>query len=220
MTKATALKQPMSCSIPPRSTMRILNTVSNLVYQPTHLFSEFPQPDFDFDFEPSFTLHTCSLMADPLSIGASVLAIVTAAVQSVKLLNDTVARYKGRDRTLHRLQNELQDVSGILDTLKEAIIAEASISALLKGPVGRCSEVCQEFRQSMLSFSEKSKTGIRDWAKLEFMRGDINEFIDTISGYKSTIAVGLALVTLYVGLSFLELADSSPDAQPKYLRKL
>jgi hypothetical protein len=204
MTKATALKQPMSCGISQRSTMHILNTVSNLVYQPTHIFSAFPQPDFDF--EPSFTLHTRSAMADPLSIGASVLAIVTAAVQSVKSLNDTVARYKGRDRTLHRLQNELQDVSGILTTLKEAIMAEASISALLKGPVGRCSEVCQEFKQSMLSFSEKSKTGIRDWAKLEFMRGDINEFIDTISGYKSTIAVGLALVTLYVGLSFLEIS--------------
>jgi hypothetical protein len=52
----------------------------------------------------------------------------------------------------------------------------------------------------MLSFKEKSKTGIRDWAKLEFMRGDINEFIDTISGYKSTIAVGLGIVTLYVSL--------------------
>jgi hypothetical protein len=137
-------------------------------------------------------------MADPLSITASVLAIATAAVQSVKSLNDTVSRYKGRDKTLQRLQNELEDVSGILDSLKEAIIAEVSISTLLKGPVGRCSEVCQEFEQSMLSFGEKTKTGFRDWAKLEFMRGDINEFIDTISGYKSTIAVGLGIITLYV----------------------
>ncbi|KAL5400238.1 hypothetical protein PMIN03_012548 [Paraphaeosphaeria minitans] len=135
-------------------------------------------------------------MADPLSITASVLAIVTAAVQSVKSLNDTVSRYKGRDRTLQRLQNELRDVCGILDSLQEAIQAEASVSALLKGPVGRCSDICQEFEQSMRSFNEKSKTGVRDWAKLEFMRGDINEFIDTISGYKSTIAVGLGLITI------------------------
>lgn len=140
-------------------------------------------------------------MADPLSITASVLTIVTAAVQSVKSLNDTVSRYKGRDRTLQRLQNELRDVCGILDSLKEAIQAEASVSALLKGPVGRCSDICQEFEQSMRSFNEKSKTGVRDWAKLEFMRGDINEFIDTISGYKSTIAVGLGLITMCVSLS-------------------
>ncbi|KAH7406617.1 hypothetical protein DE146DRAFT_398656 [Phaeosphaeria sp. MPI-PUGE-AT-0046c] len=136
------------------------------------------------------------MMADPLSITASIVAIATAAIQSVKSLNDTVSRYKGRDKTLQRLQNELEDVSGILDSLKEAILAEVSISTLLKGPVGRCSEVCREFEQSMQSFGEKTKTGIRDWAKLEFMRGDINEFIDTISGYKSTIAVGLGIITL------------------------
>lgn len=65
-------------------------------------------------------------MADALSISASELAIATAAAQLVKSLNDTVARYKGRDRTLQRLQNELHDVSGILDSLKEAILAEAS----------------------------------------------------------------------------------------------
>ena len=139
-------------------------------------------------------------MADPLSITASVLAIATVAVQSVKSLNETVSRYKGRDRTLQRLQNELQAVSGILDSLKEAVLAEASISALLKGPVERCSEICREFEQSMLSFNKRSKTGLRDWAKLEFMRGDINEFIDTVSRYKSTIAVGLGIITLYVRL--------------------
>jgi hypothetical protein len=199
--------------------MRILNAVRNSTFQPTHPISVFPPPDIDVKL--LLTLHTYPLMADPLSITASILAITTAAVQSVKSLNDTVQRYKGRDRTLQRLQNELQDVLGILDSLKEAILAEASVSALLKGPVGRCSEVCQEFKQSMLSFSEKSKTGFRDWAKLEFMRGDINEFIDTISGYKSTIAVGLGIITLYVQpFTFVELADNLLDKQLRYPRKL
>ncbi|KAJ5982788.1 hypothetical protein N7451_012888 [Penicillium sp. IBT 35674x] len=32
---------------------------------------------------------------------------------------------------------------------------------------------------------------------MEFMRGDIHEFIDTISGYKSTISVGLGTLTIY-----------------------
>ena len=48
----------------------------------------------------------------------------------------------------------------------------------------------------MVAFSGKSQTGVRDWAKLEFMRGDINEFIDTVAGYKSTISVGLGTITL------------------------
>ena len=50
----------------------------------------------------------------------------------------------------------------------------------------------------MKEFRGKSKTSLLDWAKLEFMRGDINEFIDTIAGYKATISVGLGVVTMQV----------------------
>ncbi|EDN05564.1 predicted protein [Histoplasma mississippiense (nom. inval.)] len=39
--------------------------------------------------------------------------------------------------------------------------------------------------------------GFRDWTKMEFMRGDINEFIDTIVGYELTILVGLGTVTMH-----------------------
>lgn len=137
-------------------------------------------------------------MADPLSAAASVIALVTVTVQSVKSLSETVSRFKGRDKTLQRLQDELQGIIGVLNSLKEVAHEEASISTLLQGPIDRCSEVCQEFEQSMESFSQKTKAGFRDWAKLEFMKGDINEFIDTISGYKSTIAVGLGTITMYV----------------------
>ncbi|RYN59487.1 hypothetical protein AA0119_g13310 [Alternaria tenuissima] len=135
-------------------------------------------------------------MADPLSTTASVVALVTVTVQSVKSLYETVSRFKGRDKTLQRLQDELQGIIGILDSLKEVAYAEASISTLLRGPIDRCSEVCKEFEESMRSFNQKDKAGFRDWAKLEFMRGDINEFIDTISGYKSTITVGLGTITI------------------------
>ncbi|KAH6621817.1 hypothetical protein C7974DRAFT_397189, partial [Boeremia exigua] len=135
-------------------------------------------------------------MADPLSVTASVVALVTVTVQSVKSLHDTVARFKGRDKTLQRLQDELQGIITILNSLKEVVHTETSISKLLRGPIDRCSEVCQEFKISMESFGQKTKASFRDWAKLEFMRGDINEFIDTISGYKSTIAVGLGTITI------------------------
>ncbi|KAH8696920.1 hypothetical protein GQ44DRAFT_733537 [Phaeosphaeriaceae sp. PMI808] len=135
-------------------------------------------------------------MADPLSITASLVAVITAAVASIKSLHETVSRFKGRDRTLGRLQNELQDTVAILDSLVQVVHTEASMAALLLGPIERCSIVCHEFAQSMESFSHKAKAGFRDWTKLEFMKGDINEFIDTISGYKSTISVGLGTITI------------------------
>ncbi|PGG98152.1 hypothetical protein AJ80_09579 [Polytolypa hystricis UAMH7299] len=136
-------------------------------------------------------------MADPLSITASLLAVVTAAVLSTKSLHETVKRFKDRHKTLLRLQAELEDLANILDSLTEVDNAEMSILALLQGPIDRCSQVCRDFERSMEVFAGKSKTGFRDWTKMEFMRGDINEFIDTIAGYKSTISVGLGVVTLH-----------------------
>ena len=135
-------------------------------------------------------------MADPLSITASLLAITTAAIQSAKSLCETVKRYRGRDTTLRRLQNELEDLTKILDSLMKVTNADESMLALLQGPIERCSQVCHDFEVTMEVFSGKPKTGLRDWARMEFMRGDINEFIDTIAGYKSTISVGLGTITM------------------------
>lgn len=140
---------------------------------------------------------------DPLSITASVLAVVTAAVQSTKSLYDTVKRFKERDKTLHRLQNELEDLANILESLAQVTDSEMSMLALLQNPIKRCSQVCRDFEQSMRGFSGKSMTGFRDWAKMEFMRGSINEFIDTIAGYKSTISVGLGTITMLVTIPCL-----------------
>ncbi|KAF2158405.1 hypothetical protein M409DRAFT_71661 [Zasmidium cellare ATCC 36951] len=136
-------------------------------------------------------------MADPVSITASLLAITTAAIQSTKSLYEAVRRYRGRDKTLQRLQSELEDVIKILQSLNVAIATEESILALLKGPVQRCSQICHEFKLSMEKFDRTSKMSVLDWARMEFMRGDINEFIQTLAGYKSTISVGLGTITMH-----------------------
>lgn len=144
-----------------------------------------------------------SKMADPFSITASVLTVITTAVQSTKSLHETVKRFKDRNKTLRRLQDELDGLVNILDSLTQVTNAEVSMLELLQGPIDRCSQVCREFEQSMKVFSEKSKTGFRDWTKMEFMRGDINEFIDTIAGYKSTISVGVGTITMLVAIPCL-----------------
>ena len=137
-------------------------------------------------------------MADPLSITASLLTVVVAAIQSTRSLTETVKRFRDRDKTLRRLHDELEDLINILNALKEICQSETSTLALLQGPVSRCSQLCREFENSMKEFSGKSKTGLRDWAKMEFMRGDINEFMDTLTGYKSTISIGLDTITMSV----------------------
>ena len=133
---------------------------------------------------------------DPLSISASMLTVIAATITTVKTLNETVGRYKGRDKTLGRLQGGLNDLISILESLEEAADNETPVLALLKGPVSRCAQVSREFEDAMKIFSAKSKTGLKDWAKMEFMRGDINEFIDTLADYKATITIGLGTITM------------------------
>lgn len=138
-------------------------------------------------------------MADPLSISASVLAVITAAIQSTNSLCAAVNRFKERNKTLKNLQDELEDLAKILSSLKQAVDTDAAILLLLEGPVERCSRICNEFEQSMSVFSGRSKkVGFLDWAKMEFRRGNINEFAETIGGYKATISIGLGIITMSV----------------------
>lgn len=97
---------------------------------------------------------------------------------------------------MKRLQDELDDLANILGSLAEVINSETTMLVLLQKPIDRCHQVCREFEETMRKFSGNSKPGFRDWTKMEFMRGDINEFIDTIAEYKSTISVGLGTITL------------------------
>jgi DNA repair ATPase RecN len=142
-------------------------------------------------------------MADPLSITGSMLAVITVAVESVKSLHNTIKRFKDRDKNLRKLRTELEDLTNILGSLGDVINADMPMLALLRGPIERCSQLCREFEQAMEKFGRNSTTGFRDWAKMEFMRGDITEFIDNIAGYKSTINVGLGTITMLVKVPLL-----------------
>ncbi|PNP75823.1 hypothetical protein FNYG_10901 [Fusarium nygamai] len=133
---------------------------------------------------------------DPGSITGIGLAIVPLAVQSIKSLKDTVIRYKGRDKTLARLHHVLEDLDNILEVLERTVDSEASTRALLEGPVSRCNILCRDFETAMQAFGGKSRMGFRDWAKMEFMAGDINEFMDRLAGYKATISVGLGIIVM------------------------
>lgn len=133
---------------------------------------------------------------DPGSITGIGLAIVPLAVQSIKSLKDTVTRYKGRDKTLARLHHVLEDLDNILEVLERAVDSEASTRALLEGPVSRCNVLCRDFETAMQAFGGTSRMGFRDWARMEFMAGDINEFMDRLEGYKATISVGLGIIIM------------------------
>lgn len=148
---------------------------------------------------------------DPLSVFASLLTITTAGAQSARSLKGAISRYKARDATLRRLLDRVADVENILVALEQLLRpaahgnnaaalletnAASSMPLLLRGPVERCSEICCTFEESMEQFVNKSKTSFMDWAKMEFRRGDINQFMDLLAEYKATIAVGVGVLTM------------------------
>lgn len=135
-------------------------------------------------------------MADPLSITASAVALVAAALATARSLHDTVKRFMKHDKNLGKLNDELIEVIKMLTVLKQTCDADVSIATLLEGPVEKCNELCDEFEKSMKGFANKSKMKILDWGKMEFKRGDIRDFIEDLARYKSTIQVGLGVVNL------------------------
>lgn len=161
-----------------------------------------PNPNFHFplhlDPRPRRNTAVYSTMADPLSITASLLTILTTAIQSTNSLLEAVRRYKERNKTLGRLCEELEDLISILKSLEKACRSDSPTLDLLGRPIRRCSQLCSEFEATMKEFGAKPNVGFRDWAKMEFMRGDINEFLDTLAGYKSTISVGLGAIIMLV----------------------
>jgi hypothetical protein len=95
------------------------------------------------------------------------------------------------------LRAQLEEVWNILSALEKVTDVEESLWLLLQGPIDRCKEICPDFEEAMNSFCKsKTKVGLRDWAKMEFRKGTIMEFIDRIAGYKSTITVGLGIINL------------------------
>ncbi|KAJ6086101.1 hypothetical protein N7486_010382 [Penicillium sp. IBT 16267x] len=102
-------------------------------------------------------------MADPLTITASALSIISTAIQSTKSLYDAVPSYGSRDKPLGRLQDELQDLAETLDALKQVLDADSSMLELLRGSIDRCSRACLDFEQSMEILDPSASRNIEDY---------------------------------------------------------
>ncbi|OBT53629.1 hypothetical protein VE04_08416 [Pseudogymnoascus sp. 24MN13] len=118
-------------------------------------------------------------MADPLSVTASLLALVTFAAKSTQSLHQLISSFKSSQRTIRGLKEELEALNEVLQSL------HATISN---------GKACQEFEAIVLKCTKHSsgtRRSLRDWTTLTYMGGDINAFKNMLGGYKSTIAIAL-----------------------------
>ncbi|KAK1253295.1 hypothetical protein MKX07_001372 [Trichoderma sp. CBMAI-0711] len=139
---------------------------------------------------------------DPVTITSGVFHILTGALESSKSLHETVQSFKNHERTIRELRSELESLIQVLESLRSIVASdgEGPVVSMLKNPVLRCHQICQEFNAVIIKCtrhsSEGSRTSFRDWTRIRYMGGDVRDFKDMLAGYKATIAVALGSLNM------------------------
>ncbi|BCR98242.1 uncharacterized protein AKAW2_31561A [Aspergillus luchuensis] len=137
-------------------------------------------------------------MADALSVASSLIALATFAFEASKSLYALVEGFKNTQRTVRELRYELESLTQVLGTLISAVMDNEAELASLKLPLLRCGKICSEFREIIrkcVAHSNGQRTSFRDWAKLQYMGGNIVDLKTTLAGYKATISIALGGAT-------------------------
>lgn len=145
-------------------------------------------------------------MADPLSITSALIAIVTAAIQSSRVLYQTVQSFKNHQRTVRQLMQELEGLGAVLSSLESLSRDNETLFAPLKQPLLQCAESCTDFEALLVACSKNSggpRTSFKEWFKLKYMESDVAGFTNMLAGYKSTISIALADANLCVPSPFV-----------------
>ncbi|EHK41938.1 hypothetical protein TRIATDRAFT_229251 [Trichoderma atroviride IMI 206040] len=139
---------------------------------------------------------------DSIDISCGVLTLLTSAIQAGKSLHETIQSFRNYERTIRDLRSELESLIQVLESLKNVITDEGPIVSMLKLPVLCCHQTCQEFNAVIIKCTKHasagSRTSFRDWAQIRYMGGDIRDFKDMLSGYKSTIAIALGSLNMFM----------------------
>jgi hypothetical protein len=141
-------------------------------------------------------------MAEPISLASGLLTLAIFAHQSSITLCKTVRSFQDHPKRVRDLENELNDLSGVLGSLKETVGATTDVDlSVLDQPLLRCGRACEDFEKELLkcsSHSNSSRTSFRDWARLRYRGDDIDGFRNLLANYKATISIALNDVNLYV----------------------
>lgn len=138
-------------------------------------------------------------MAEVVGLAAGLIALASFAFESGKILKATLDEYRNQSRNARDLNQELEALVGILQTLQDAAEQGDNGLASLELPLLRCGQACQEFTtivKQCTSRSGKDKTSFRDWMMLRYHEKDISSFRNLIAAYKSTIAIALANINM------------------------
>lgn len=141
-------------------------------------------------------------MSDPISVTASVIAVVKVALQGTKILFDAAETYKGAGGALKDLTEDVNVTNGILTQIEAKLKASddsqfsESVKLCLKqfeGAIKGCRKACRDFAEELKNImlhSTASKVSKRDKAKMWWKEKTILGFRYRLGRYKSTLGIG------------------------------
>lgn len=150
-------------------------------------------------------------MADPLSITASVIGVITAACQSCKALSDLIYSFVNAPKNLSNLRGDLNTLRALIESLEQTVspVSPDAITYLsteqnscmkeLVPAISSCQTACDDFAQRLSKATSRSPQGrvsLIDRAKWQFNEKDIIVLRSRLGDCKQTLSVALGVVTL------------------------
>ncbi|KAL6229469.1 hypothetical protein BDW75DRAFT_97572 [Aspergillus navahoensis] len=138
-------------------------------------------------------------MAEAIGLASSLAALAGFAFQASKSLYQVLESFKSTKRTVRELRHELDALNQVIEELQKVAVDHEKDLSTLKLPLLRCGKTCEEFEDAIEKCAPRSdvqRTRIIEWARLQYMGGDISNLKATLSGYKATISIALGGATL------------------------
>lgn len=144
-------------------------------------------------------------MADPLSIGASVVGVIVPALQGMRLLLDDLEKIKDAPEAVKRLEVDVRSVDAALNTLqaiecREWDLLGTTVAEQSKTTIGSCKQACDLFRSNLQRWtihSEDGKLAWQDRAKVGFFKqGQMKAMSEQLQNCKLSINNIVGIATL------------------------
>jgi hypothetical protein len=146
-------------------------------------------------------------MADPLSITASVLAVLTATIQSAQFVVTTIDAIKSVPDTVRDVRNELAALDEVLRHLQQLPVSAAQnttqgllASLSIMRSLENCEGACKRFGEWLnheMRHSTEDKTSKIDRSRVALLGlKTINAFRGHLDSCKLTLLLALATVTM------------------------
>ena len=148
-------------------------------------------------------------MADPLSIAASVVSLISLGIQATQSLVDFYTSYRNRDPELTGITERLEDLREIFRSLEKTLsdrkfqTGERGLVERIEASINNCNELIQELEDEYQKFGSTSSTGIKNVVKVAgrraiypFRRSTLQKLDEDISDIRDNLAVALQTLNL------------------------